>query len=71
MPESTLVAKHYTHGSLVDAISRGIQAIGKTADTVDIDDLGPVDEFHITMSWMLGADLVALVDSLPISMVVE
>jgi SAM-dependent methyltransferase len=47
MPESTLVAKHYTHGSLVDAISRGIQAIGKTADTVDIDDLGPVDEFHI------------------------
>ncbi len=47
MPDSTVVAKHYTHGSLVDAISQGIQAIGKTTDTVEIDDLGPVDEFHI------------------------
>ena len=47
MPESTLVKQHYTHGSLVDAITQGIQALGKTLETVEIDDLGPVDEFHI------------------------
>jgi len=47
MPESTLVKQHYTHGSLVDAIAQGIQALGKTLETVEIDDLGPVDEFHI------------------------
>jgi SAM-dependent methyltransferase len=47
MPQSTLVEKHYTHGRLVDAIIQGIHAIGKTTDTVGIDDLGPVDEFHI------------------------
>jgi ubiquinone/menaquinone biosynthesis C-methylase UbiE len=44
---SKLVVDHYTHGSLVEAILRGIQQLGKTTDTVDIDDLGPVDEFHI------------------------
>jgi len=47
MPNSNLVANHYTHGSLVDAIRDGIQKLGKTIDSVDIDDLGPVDEFHI------------------------
>ena len=47
MPESKVVKAHYTHGSLIDAISQGIRAIGKTVDTVDIDDLSPVDEFHI------------------------
>jgi len=47
MPDSTLIADHYTHGSLVDALRQGIQRLGKTTETVDIDDLGPVDEFHI------------------------
>ncbi len=47
MPKSILVSKHYTHGSLVDEITQGIQALGKTTETVDINDLGPVDEFHI------------------------
>ena len=47
MPDSNLVANHYTHGSLIDAIRDGIQKLGKTTDSVNIDDLGPVDEFHI------------------------
>lgn len=47
MPDSKLVANHYTHGSLVEALLQGIQALGKTTETVNIDDLGPVDEFHI------------------------
>jgi SAM-dependent methyltransferase len=47
VPDSNLVANHYTHGSLIDAIRDGIQKLGKTTDSVHIDDLGPVDEFHI------------------------
>jgi SAM-dependent methyltransferase len=38
---------HYTHGRLVDTIQEGIQRLGKSVQTVDIDDLGSVDEFHI------------------------
>ena len=47
MPDNKLVANHYTHGGLVDAIERGVQRLGKTAETVDLVDLGQVDEFHI------------------------
>ncbi|UCC57189.1 MAG: class I SAM-dependent methyltransferase [Gammaproteobacteria bacterium] len=41
------VAAHYTHGQLLDRILSGVQAIGKTPDTVTVDELAPVDEFHI------------------------
>lgn len=44
---STQVADHYTHGALIDAIERGITALGKTTATITLDDLAPVDEFHI------------------------
>lgn len=47
MPDKKLVAQHYTHGGLVDALLSGIQQLGKSTQTVDIDDLAPVDEFHI------------------------
>ncbi|MEM7357019.1 MAG: methyltransferase domain-containing protein [Acidobacteriota bacterium] len=47
MPEGTNVARHYTHGSLLDAIRQGVQQLGKSPETVTIEDLGPVDEFHI------------------------
>jgi len=47
MPDSKLVAIHYTHGSLVDGLRQGVEALGKTTETVDMDDLGPVDEFRI------------------------
>lgn len=41
------VAGHYEHGQLLAAIRDGVEAIGKTSSTVTVDDLGPVDEFHI------------------------
>jgi len=41
------VTAHYTHGQLLDRILVGIEAIGKTPDTVTVDELAPVDEFHI------------------------
>lgn len=47
MPEHPDVAKHYTHGGLIEAIAAAIGALGKTTDAVTIDDLAPVDEFHI------------------------
>lgn len=44
--ESNIV-EHYGAGELLTAIEAGLEALGKTASTVTIDDLGPVDEFHI------------------------
>jgi ubiquinone/menaquinone biosynthesis C-methylase UbiE len=41
------VAAHYTDGQLLNRILRGVQAIGKTSDTVSVDELALVDEFHI------------------------
>ena len=41
------VAEHYTHGSLLAMITAGIDSIGKTPASVTIDELAPVDEFHI------------------------
>ena len=47
MPELTDVSKHYTHGDLTEAVRSGLTSQGKSTDTVMIDDLAPVDEFHI------------------------
>ena len=47
MPVQADVSKHYTHGGLVEAIRAGIVSLGKAIDTVTVDDLAPVDEFHI------------------------
>jgi SAM-dependent methyltransferase len=47
MTVHTDVSKHYTHGGLVQAIHAGIVSLGKTADTITVDDLAAVDEFHI------------------------
>jgi SAM-dependent methyltransferase len=41
------VSKHYTHGGLIEAISAGVVSLGKAANAVTVDDLAPVDEFHI------------------------
>lgn len=41
------VAAHYTDGQLLERILSGVQAIGKTPDTVSVDELAPADEFHI------------------------
>ena len=47
MPTQQDVSNHYTHGNLAAAIRSGIESLGKTIDSVTIDDLAPVDEFHI------------------------
>jgi ubiquinone/menaquinone biosynthesis C-methylase UbiE len=41
------VSRHYTHGALIEAIRAGIASLGKAEETVTVDDLAPVDEFHI------------------------
>jgi ubiquinone/menaquinone biosynthesis C-methylase UbiE len=41
------VSEHYTHGNLIAAIQGGIESLGKTIKSVTVDDLAPVDEFHI------------------------
>ena len=41
------IEAHYTTGHLVRAITGGLTALGRTPQTVTVDDLGPVDEFHI------------------------
>lgn len=47
MPIEGEVSRHYTHGSLVEALKSGIASLGKTPATITIDDLAPIDEFHI------------------------
>jgi ubiquinone/menaquinone biosynthesis C-methylase UbiE len=41
------VSEHYTHGSLLGAIQESVSRLGKTIDSVTIEDLAAVDEFHI------------------------
>ena len=47
MTNESMISDHYTSGQLIDEIFSGIKRLGKTEKTVTIDDLGPVDEFHI------------------------
>ncbi|MBC8240055.1 MAG: class I SAM-dependent methyltransferase [Alphaproteobacteria bacterium] len=47
MSDGGAVGRHYTHGSLLGAIRSGVEKLGKTPETVTIDDLAPIDEFHI------------------------
>jgi ubiquinone/menaquinone biosynthesis C-methylase UbiE len=41
------VVDHYARSGLIEAIETGIMQMGKTPDSITIDDLAPVDEFHI------------------------
>ena len=41
------VSEHYAHGSLLGAIQASVSRLGKTIDSVTIEDLAAVDEFHI------------------------
>ena len=41
------VVNHYAASDLLDAIRSGLEALGKRVDALTIDDLAPVDEFHI------------------------
>ena len=64
MSKTEAVAAHYTHGTLLTSIGDGVRRLGKTPDTVTVDDLSPVDEFHIggrvaTQRFLDQLDLVA------------
>lgn len=41
------VERHYARGGLVAAIEAGLAALGKDAEPPGLEDLAPVDEFHI------------------------
>jgi SAM-dependent methyltransferase len=41
------VAAHYTQNGLLSAINKGLKSVVETTRPVTIDDLAPVDEFHI------------------------
>jgi SAM-dependent methyltransferase len=41
------VSTHYAHGNLTEAIRSGLMSSGKSPNHATIDDLAPVDEFHI------------------------
>ena len=41
------VADHYLHGDLLKAIEAALPTLGKTIRNVTIEDLAPVDEFHV------------------------
>lgn len=47
MSNEKAVSEHYLHGDLLEAIQAAITRLGKTVDSVTIEDLAPVDEFHI------------------------
>lgn len=47
MSDTNAVSNHYTHGTLLDAIRAGLEKLGKSPETVSVEDLGPVEEFHI------------------------
>src|SRR5210317_1010284 len=47
MSHEKAVSRHYTHGSLLEEIQESVVKLGKTIDNVTVDDLAPVDEFHI------------------------
>lgn len=47
MFDENAVAGHYSHGQLVDAIRAGVRDMGHTPETITVDDLAAVDEFHI------------------------
>ena len=47
MPRENIVTQHYTHGKLVEEIRAGIEKLGKSIAEVKVEDLGPVDEFHV------------------------
>jgi len=41
------VAEHYNHGTLINAIEEAIVKLGKFKSDITVEDLAPVDEFHI------------------------
>lgn len=47
MDTETAVAKHYTHGSLEQALFQALRSAGKDPEQLTADELSGVDEFHL------------------------
>lgn len=47
MSDSETLTKHYGGSDLLGEIKRGLEAMGKKRETVTLDDLAAVDEFHV------------------------
>lgn len=47
MTDADALTRHYDHGDLLASIVRGVEALGKTIETVSLNDLAAVDEFHV------------------------
>lgn len=47
MLNNNAIPEHYKHGDLLNSIQLSLSELGKTINNVTIDDLAPVDEFHI------------------------
>ncbi|MEJ2033394.1 MAG: class I SAM-dependent methyltransferase [Deltaproteobacteria bacterium] len=47
MLDDRKTSEHYHHGNLLAAVTSGLEQLGKTAENVTIEDLAPLDEFHI------------------------
>lgn len=47
MSNDKAISEHYVHGDLLKAIQAALPELGKTIDNITIEDLAPIDEFHI------------------------
>ncbi|WP_269523013.1 class I SAM-dependent methyltransferase [Coraliomargarita parva] len=47
MNTNKAIQNHYSHGKLLQAIEAALPHLGKTPETLTIEDLAPMDEFHI------------------------
>lgn len=47
MVDENIVSGHYNNESLLDLIKSGVGQLGKSLEDVSVEDLAPVDEFHI------------------------
>lgn len=47
MTKDKSISNHYSHGGLLAAIQAALNELGKSSDSVTIEDLAAVDEFHI------------------------
>jgi len=64
MADAAAVARHYRRDDLLDRIRDGVEKLGKSAERVTIEDLAPVDEFHIggSMATRSFLDRLAITD---------
>lgn len=56
---TTAIQTHYNSPDLMTRIEQGLQAMGKERHSITLDDLAPVDEFHVRGA-AVTADLIQL-----------